>query len=68
MKGKVKWFQDAKGYGFIDCEDGSSLFAHYSNIVGEGHRTLKEGEPVEFGIEQTPKGPRATQIVKLNGN
>jgi cold shock protein len=61
--GKVKWFDDAKGYGFIERADGEDVFAHYSAIVGEGYRSLTEGSEVEFDIEEDPKGPRAANIV-----
>jgi len=61
--GKIKWFDDAKGYGFIERADGEDAFVHYSAIVGEGYRTLTEGSEVEFDIEEDPKGPRATNVV-----
>lgn len=63
VKGKVKWFNNAKGYGFI-VEDGRTedLFAHYSAIKMEGYKTLKAGQPVEFEIIQGPKGQHAVQI------
>jgi len=61
--GTVKWFDDAKGYGFIEREDGEDVFVHYSAIVGEGYRSLTEGSEVEFDVEQDPKGPRAANVV-----
>lgn len=61
--GKVKWFDGKKGFGFIEKEDGSGdVFVHYSDIVGEGYRTLKEGERVKFEISKTPKGDKATNV------
>ena len=66
-KGKVKWFNDQKGYGFITPEDGSKdLFVHHTEIQGEGFKTLAEGQPVEFEIVDTPKGPKAARVSKLN--
>ena len=62
--GKVKWFNDAKGYGFIEREDGEDdVFVHYSSISGEGYRSLTEGSVVEFEIESDAKGPRASNVV-----
>ncbi len=61
--GKVKWFDDAKGYGFIERSDGEDVFVHYSAIVGEGYRSLTEDSEVEFDIDEDPKGPRATNVV-----
>ena len=61
--GKVKWFDGKKGFGFIEKEDGSGdVFVHYSDIVGEGYRTLKEGERVKFEISKTAKGDKATNV------
>lgn len=63
--GKVKWFNDQKGFGFITNDDGGSdLFVHHSAIQGGGFKTLMEGEAVEFEVEQGEKGPRATNVVK----
>jgi CspA family cold shock protein len=64
-KGKVKWFNDAKGYGFITCEDGKDVFVHHSVIQGEGFKTLREGQEVEFEVTKGPKGDQATNVVKL---
>lgn len=64
MHGKVKWFNSAKGYGFITCEDGKDVFAHYSSIQGEGYKELKENDVVDFDVVQGEKGPAAKNIVK----
>ncbi|MBU2529915.1 MAG: cold-shock protein [Elusimicrobia bacterium] len=64
-KGKVKWFNDKKGFGFIVPDDGSKeLFAHHSSILGDGFKTLSEGQEVEFETESTDKGPKAINIKK----
>jgi CspA family cold shock protein len=63
--GTVKWFNGSKGYGFISREDGEDVFVHHSDIQSEGFRNLEEGQRVEFGVEQGPKGLRATQVVGL---
>jgi len=64
-RGKVKWFSNQKGYGFITPESGSDVFVHHSAIQGEGYKTLNEGQEVEFEIEKGPKGEQATKVVKL---
>jgi CspA family cold shock protein len=62
-KGTVKWFNDAKGFGFITPDDGSKdLFVHFSAIQASGFKTLKEGDKVQYDVEQSPKGPRAANI------
>jgi CspA family cold shock protein len=65
LKGKVKWFNSAKGYGFIQREDGKDVFVHYTAIEGEGYRSLQEGQDVQFEIADSPKGPQAEKVVKL---
>ena len=64
MTGKVKWFNAEKGYGFISTEDGKDVFVHYSQINSDGYKTLDEGQAVEFEINDGPKGPQATNVVK----
>ena len=64
-QGKVKWFNDAKGYGFIAREDGPDVFVHYSAIQGDGFRSLAEGQSVAFEITEGPKGLQATNVVKV---
>jgi CspA family cold shock protein len=65
VTGTVKWFSRQKGYGFIEREGGDDVFVHFSAIQGEGFRNLEEGEQVEFTIESGPKGPQATNVVRL---
>ena len=60
--GKVKWFNNSKGYGFITCEEGGDAFVHYGDIAGEGFRTLKEGESVEFDVQNSEKGMKAVNV------
>jgi CspA family cold shock protein len=64
-EGTVKWFNDAKGYGFIAQKNGSDLFVHHSGIKSEGFKTLNEGAKVVFDIVDGPKGPAATNVVQL---
>ena len=63
--GTVKWFNEAKGFGFIRREDGDELFVHYTNIVGTGFRTLKEDDQVEFEVSEGPKGLQAVNVNKI---
>ena len=63
--GKVKWFNDSKGFGFLTTDDGTDIFVHHSAIQGEGFKTLDEGQEVEFEIVQGAKGPQAQDVVKL---
>jgi cold shock protein len=63
--GTVKWFSDAKGYGFISTEEGKDVFVHFSAINGEGRKTLHEGQQVEFDIADGPKGPQASNVSAL---
>ncbi|HID93720.1 MAG TPA: cold shock domain-containing protein [bacterium (Candidatus Stahlbacteria)] len=64
-KGKVKWFDERKGYGFIECEDGNDVFVHHSAIQGMGFKTLSEGQSVEFDVVEGPKGKQAANVVGL---
>lgn len=63
-RGKVKWFNNQKGYGFITPENGSDVFVHHTAIQGEGYRTLEEGQDVEFEVQKGPKGDQAVNVVK----
>lgn len=63
--GRVKWFHDSKGYGFIETDSGRDVFVHYSAIAAEGYKTLAEGQEVEFELMEGDKGPRAANVVKL---
>ena len=65
-RGKVKWFNEQKGFGFISQENGEDVFVHHTAITGEGFKTLAEGQAVEFEITSGPKGPRADKVVKLS--
>ncbi|MBU6281320.1 cold-shock protein [bacterium] len=64
--GRVKWFNNSKGYGFIVQEDGPELFVHYSAIQGDGYKTLVEGQTVQFEVTQSDKGPQAANVVKVD--
>jgi CspA family cold shock protein len=63
-QGTVKWFNESKGFGFITSEDGSDVFVHYSAIMGNGFKSLAEGDRVTFDVEKGPKGPKAINVVK----
>ncbi len=63
--GTVKWFNDSKGFGFIEQESGPDVFAHYSANAGDGHKSLHEGQKVEFTVTQGQKGPQAENIVAI---
>jgi CspA family cold shock protein len=63
--GKVKWFNDAKGFGFIEKRDGGEFFVHYTAIKGDGHRTLEPGQEVEFDVYDGLKGPEAQNVIDL---
>ncbi|HEC31833.1 MAG: cold-shock protein [Deltaproteobacteria bacterium] len=64
-EGRVKWFNDQKGYGFIETETQGDVFVHYSAIEAEGFRSLQEGEKVSFEVEETPKGPQAVNVKRM---
>lgn len=67
VTGTVKWFSTEKGYGFIQREQGSDVFVHYSSIQGSGFKTLREGQSVEFTVEQNPRGPQAQNVIVQDG-
>ena len=64
LQGKVKWFNESKGFGFIEQEEGNDVFVHYTAIAGDGFKTLAEGDAVEFEIVDGPKGPAASNVQK----
>ena len=66
LKGTVKWFNNAKGYGFLGRDDGPDVFIHYSAITSEGYKSLQEGDKVEFEIVQGQKGPQAANVMKVS--
>ena len=66
LKGTVKWFNNAKGYGFIGREDGPDVFVHYSAVSAEGYKSLQEGDTVEFEIAEGAKGPQASNVTKAS--
>jgi cold shock protein len=66
LQGTVKWFNNAKGYGFIGRDDGADVFVHYSAITSEGYKSLQEGDKVEFDITQGQKGPQAANVAKVS--
>jgi cold shock protein len=68
MQGKVKWFNETKGFGFIETSGEKDVFVHYSAIMGDGFKKLVEGEEVEFEIEEGPKGPAASSVKRLNAS
>ncbi|MGV7221389.1 MAG: cold-shock protein [Nitrospinales bacterium] len=63
--GKVKWFNNGKGYGFIETEEGKDVFVHFSAVQGEGYKTLNEGQSVEFEVSDGEKGPQANNVIVL---
>lgn len=65
LKGKVKWFNNDKGYGFIEYKDNEDIFVHYSSILSQGYRTLVEGQYVEFELVQTDKGLQAKNVIEI---
>lgn len=65
MQGKVKWFNEKKGFGFIDRGEGKDIFVHYSQIVNDGYKTLGEGQQVEFELYQSERGMQAKNVVKM---
>ena len=65
VNGTVKWFNEAKGFGFIEQQGGADVFAHFSAITGDGFKTLNEGQRVSFAITQGPKGPQAENVVPM---
>ena len=66
VQGTVKWFNDAKGFGFIEREEGDDVFVHFSEIQGDGFKSLTEGDKVEFEVVQAQKGPQAENVTKVS--
>jgi CspA family cold shock protein len=66
VNGRVKWFNNSKGFGFIGRDDGADVFVHYTAINGDGYRTLQEGDTVEFEIVEGQKGPQAANVAKVS--
>jgi len=66
IKGTVRWFNNAKGYGFLGQEGGPDIFVHFSAIASDGYKSLQEGEPVEFEVVQGAKGPQAANVRKIS--
>jgi cold shock protein len=64
-KGRVKWFNNTKGYGFVERENGEDIFVHYSSILGNGYKSLEEGQAVEFTVTEGKKGLQATEVTKI---
>lgn len=65
-KGKVKWFDRKKGYGFVTMDEGKDVYVHYSGINGDGYKYLVDGEEVEFEVQEDARGPKAVNITRLN--
>lgn len=65
FEGTVKWFNESKGYGFIQQDDGADVFVHFSSILGDGFKTIAKGQRVRFEITSDEKGPKATDVVKI---
>ncbi len=65
VEGTIKWFNEKKGFGFIQQDNGPDIFVHYSSIIGDGFKTLAEGQRVQFDIEEGSKGPKAINVMKL---
>jgi len=68
LTGRVKWFNNTKGYGFIQQDNGEDVFVHFSAIQEQGFKSLDEGQPVEFEITQGPKGPQAEKVIKIGAS
>ncbi|MCB1197317.1 MAG: cold-shock protein [Bdellovibrionota bacterium] len=68
FKGKVKWFNDTKGFGFIVNDEGEDVFVHFSSIEGDGYKSLREGQDVQFEYDKGPKGLHAKKVIKLTEN